>query len=133
MFVISKLLGLWVIGRTVSSTTPLFMRLLLGMAAITVLAILATILTGVLIVGALWFIYFQLVTYGVDPAMAVTTLGGLILALVALTLIFARNYWIRVRRISQRISYMQAPIAGRFSTIADAFVDGFFTPVPRRE
>ena len=44
MSLLSKLLGIWAVGKSVSSTTPLFMRLLLGMAAITLFAVFAAVL-----------------------------------------------------------------------------------------
>jgi uncharacterized membrane protein len=130
-----KLFGVWVIGKTVSSTAPLFMRLLLGMAAITVLAVVGAILAAALIMGGLWLAYSQLVESGIEPAFALMILGAVILFLLGLVVLSARNYWRKLNLITRRLVYRQAPISGRLSSIADAFIDGLLTdtsqPRPR--
>ena len=128
MSVASKLIGIWMFKRTVSSTTPLLMRLLLGMAALTVSAVILAILGAAIVFGLLWVAYEQLVTNGVPPHNAELIIGGVVLALFAYTLGLVQSHWRSMRKVANSIIYMQAPISGKLSTLADAFMDGYEHP-----
>jgi uncharacterized membrane protein len=125
MSLFNKLLGIWVVGKTVSTTTPLFMRLILGMAVITLLAVFCAVILAVLIAGAVWLSYTQLVAHGITTLAACAIIGLSLLALMLLALLMLQCYWRKAYRIVQRILYLQSPISGRISTITDAFMNGY--------
>ena len=127
MSIASKLLGVWAVGKTVSNTTPIMMRLLAGMVAITFFAIFASVLIALLTVGSLWFLYSQMVAHGIDPQIAALMIGCLMLALLSFSMLMLQCYWHRLQRLSKRINISQSPITARVTYVTDAFMDGFFS------
>jgi len=131
MSLLSRLFGIWAIGKTVSSTTPLFLRLIMGMAAITVLSVVGAILIVVFIVGTLWFIHAQLIAGGTTPQLAGLITGELVLLIMAAILLLTRSYWRKIKLISSNIINMNTPVSSRVSGIADSFMNGFMSPERR--
>lgn len=131
MSMISKVLGIWAVSKTVSATTPLFLRLILGMAAITVMSVVAAILIVMLITGGLWMFHSQLILAGATPALALMMTGLIVLLMLAIMAMVAQNYWRKVKHITTRMMNMQAPVSSRMTGLADAFMDGFMSPQPR--
>ena len=131
MSVASKLFGAWMLKRTVTSTTPLFMRLLLGMAALVVFAVIGAILGAFLMVGILWLIFDQLVANGVPAQNAQMLIAGGMLILLAASIAMAQKHWRQMRKIANSIIYLQSPIHGKLNTIADAFMSGYDAPRAR--
>lgn len=130
MSMISKVFGIWAVGKTVSATTPLFLRLILGMAAITVMSVVAAILITMLIAGGLWFVHAQLVLAGATPPMALMMVGLIVLLMLAIMALLAQSYWRRMKGTAARMMNMHAPVSSRMSGLADAFMDGFMSPQP---
>lgn len=132
MSVISKAFGIWVVSKTVSSTTPLFIRLLVGMAAITVCAVIAAIILAILVTGVVWFAYEQLLQHGASQGSASVIIGALLLVLLSCIVIAIKAHLKNLHDVSKNILYFQAPISGALTNISNAFMDGFhstpFTP-----
>jgi hypothetical protein len=131
MALASKLLGIWLTERAVTSTTPLFMRLLGAMAAIAILAAMASALLALAIGGVLWVAYLQLLAYGMAPQMAMISMIGIVLILLAILVIFVQDYINQIRALSHRIIAGHGPITGGVSSVANAFVDGLMAGTPR--
>ncbi len=131
MSVASKLLGAWMLKRTVSSTTPLFMRLLLGMAALVVFAVVGAILGAFIMAGLLWLIFDQMVAAGIPPQNAKLLLAGSVLVLFVVAISMAQKHWRNMRKLANNIIYLQSPIGGKLNAIADAFMDGYEHPRAR--
>lgn len=124
---LGKIIAALIMRKTISPGIPLFQRLLAGMAAMLILSLIASILTGALVVGGVYFVYNALIVEGLDPQIALagagTLLFVLILALVLTTAILARN----LRGVVKRIMIAEHPITHRVTSIADAFVEGLTT------
>ena len=124
----SKLLGMWALGKTMSGTTPLLMRLLAGVVTITVLTIFSAILVTVFILGSIWLGYSLLVDAQVEPQMAMLMIAGALLALIAAAAIAIRNTLLNLRGVHKRFVITQSPIATRMHSAVDAFFEGLSTP-----
>lgn len=127
---ISKLLGMWVLGKTVSHTTPLFMRLLLGMIAITVFIVFAALLVAILAAGVIWFTYSQLLVHGMTPGYALLVIAAILIALLIAALLLLQHNWRAVNIISRSIDHIQSPVVTRASGITRSFLKGFDSPSP---
>jgi len=125
MALLNRLLGIWIVGKTVSSTTPLFIRLILGMAVITLLAVFCAVILAMLVAGGAWFGYSQMVDNGVTEVAAFSIIGLIMFSLLLTIGLFLQHYLRKANAIAKRIMYLQAPISGRFSMISDAFMNGF--------
>lgn len=132
MSFISKLVGIWMFRRTVTSTTPLFMQLVFDMAALVFGVIVIALLGAMLLTGILWIAYHQMILADVQPVNAQLVIFGTVLALFAAAGLVTRNYWRNMRRLSNRIVHMQTPATGKLSSIADSFMDGLMTRSPRK-
>jgi len=128
MALISKLFGIWAVGKTVSATTPLFLRLIMGMAAITVISVVVAILIVMSITGVLWLAYHAMIDGGTTPQLAAAVTGGTVLLIMAIMVAVARHYWMRVQNISSTILHLHTPLSQRMSGLADSFMDGFMSP-----
>lgn len=121
---LGKLAALVVMRKTISPGMPLFQRLLGGIAAVMVLALIASVLTGVLVIGGLYAIYLTLIAYGLDTQAAAISLAVVTLVLIAGcfggAVLCARN----LRTVMRRMMIMESPVAYRAGTVANAFVDG---------
>lgn len=124
MSLLSKLLGIWAVGKSVSSTTPLFMRLLLGMAAITLFAVFAAVLMAFIMTGLVWVSYVQLLAHGITQLHAILIIGAVLVAILGIALLALRHYWRKACRLSKRIMFMQSPLTGRLNQISEAFMSG---------
>jgi hypothetical protein len=133
MPLIRRLLNLWALGKTVSNTTPMFMRLLLGMAAITLLTVVTAILVSLLILGILWLSYEQLTAQGMEPQEVLLLLGGIITAFIVGAILWARSYLRRIRKLSRHLFLVRQPFSNGISNIAHAFIDGLLTPAEPRK
>lgn len=122
-----KLLGLWAVGKTVSSSPPIFMQLLTSVAAILMLGMFSALLLLLLLAGGLGIAYFQLVAHGVAPQDAMTVLALVVVALLGVTVLFLRYYLHQVRNMARKLAMAQAPVTSRISHIADAFLDGLLS------
>ena len=136
MRLLGKLLGLWVIGRTVSSTTPLIMRLISAVAAIAALAAVGMLVFAILMVGGVWATYNQLVAHDFTQGQASAMIGaGLVIILVGLV-IAVQQYMERVHLTLRKIAFAQAPVGSRVSGIFEQFTKGYSTPptaTPRKD
>lgn len=119
-----KILGVWAVSRTVS-TTPVLMRLFVGITAITVCAILAAFLGALFLGAGVWFFYNTLLLHGVPPQDAMIVMLGLVVLLLLVVGVIMQYYWQQVRRASRRMLYLQSPVTARFATLMDAFMNGY--------
>lgn len=124
MAIVSKLLGIWLAGRTVTSTTPLFMRLLAAVAAVAVLSAMASALLALLFAGILWLIYGELIAHGLAPQMALVSMIGLVLMALSIMVYFVQRYVSQIRLLSNRVIVGQSPVTGGLGAVADAFMQG---------
>lgn len=125
MSLISRLLGIWAVGKTVSATTPLFLRLLRGMAVITLFAVLAAILLAVLIVGAVWLAYVQLVAAGIAANAAILIIGLVLIAMLLGVAMVVKHHCSKAAHLCRAILHAQAPVSNRIHRLSDAFMSGF--------
>ena len=123
MSIAGKIIAL-VLMRRATPSFPLIQRLLAGVAAVLVLAMLASLLIGVLIVGALYGGYQLLIQYGLEPQVALLGMGiftiMLVLALISVAISYAKN----MGGLARRIMVSESPVASRASSVANAFMDG---------
>lgn len=124
MSVVSKVFGIWVVNKTVSSSTTLFLRLLAGMAAIIVCAITASLIIAILITGGVWLAYGELVTSGIDKQVAALIIGSLLLALLAAIMLTVKKYFYQLHIVSKTILNFKPPLGGKLSRVIDAFMEG---------
>ncbi|MFM9889681.1 MAG: hypothetical protein ACKVOE_03410 [Rickettsiales bacterium] len=101
------------------------MRLLVSMAAITLLAVFAAVLMAMVLAGAIWLAYAQLVAHGVTVAVAALLIGSALLALLLAAFMAMRHYWCRATNACSQMITRQSPISGRVSQVCDAFLQGF--------
>lgn len=134
MGLLGKLLGLWVIGRTVSSTTPLILRLISSVAAIAALAAVGMLVFATLLVGGIWAAYNQLLAYDYTQGQASAMIAaGLVIVLVGLV-IAVQQYMARINHTLRKMAFAQAPVGSRMSYIFDEFTKGYNTPpAPKRK
>ena len=120
---ITKIIGM---HRTTLASIPLFQRLLARVAVVVMLAFLAALLIGVLIVGCIIIAYNLLISNGLSPEVAMSIMGGVILLMIIIlwmaVVIYARGMY----DISKKIIATQYPVANRVSGVANAFIDGIF-------
>lgn len=125
MSMINKLIGIWAINKTVSSATPLFMRLLVGMAAVTVCAVISAIVVTILLTGAVWLSYTQMIQQGVTETTAMLIIGAILLAFLAYLMMTLQHHARKLRAGFRKMIYAQEPMSTRLSDISNAFLDGF--------
>lgn len=124
MSIASKLFGIWAMSRTVSTTTPLFIRLLAGMAAVAFFVMVAAAIIVILIFGSVWLAYGQLRGYGVDSQASALIIGGFLLALLGVIMQAAQRHYCRLTITSQNILQINPPGGGRVSRTFAAFMNG---------
>ena len=127
MSIVRKAMTVMMLGKTLSSSTPMMHRLLTGLIAIASLSLILAIMAGTFIVGALYFLYYMFVTHGLDQQTAMLTIGGIILILGALFLGLIVRYIRRIQELPREIAYMEAPVGQKIGSILDAFIDGLVT------
>jgi predicted permease len=125
MSLLSRLLKIWLVGRTVSATTPLLMRLVVGIALVSLLVALGAVLLAILIGMVVWFAYGQLIANGATDYQAMATIAGSILLLLTLIALWIRVHWLRSMGLIRNIAYLRTPISGRINMFSDAFMAGF--------
>jgi hypothetical protein len=127
----SKLVGMWALGKTMSSTTPLLMRLLAGVVTITILTIFSAILVTVFILGSIWLSYNLLVDAQIEPQIAALVIASILLALIAAAALVIRGTLRNLRHVHKRFVISQSPVATRMHSVVDAFLEGLSTPPAR--
>ncbi len=131
MSTIAKILGLMLAGRSVADSTPMFGRLLSGIAAVVALAILSSILAGVLVVGMIYAAYAALVAHGLEPNAAMMIMAGVIIIMTGL---MVNQLFVTIRRIKHipaQVLVRKNPLAERATKLGFAFVDGFMSQPPQ--
>ncbi|MFZ4541960.1 MAG: hypothetical protein ACOYNL_09205 [Rickettsiales bacterium] len=129
MYILTKLFGIWAVGKTVSSTTPLFMRLILGMAAVTLFAVFAAVVSAMLVGILTWFSFYQLTAHGLSDGLAIAVIALVMLSIVLTIVMAMQHYWRKACSLAKTIMYVQSPISGRLNTLTEAFIGGFNTKV----
>jgi len=125
MNMLGKLIGLWAMGKTVSSTTPIFMRLGLSMAAIIALGTFLLLLSTILLVSLLWLLHLQLVLHGMEPIEATYIVIATVITMMLVIALAIRLYVGRIQTNMREIAYAHSPVGGRVSYIVDSFMRGF--------
>lgn len=125
MSAVGKILGLMIAGKGLADTTPLFNRLLSGIAAVVALAMLSAILAGVLVVGLIYVAYMALVQHGLDSDAAMFLMGGVVMVMVAILVSQLLGTIRRIKYIPAQVLARQNPLAKRATTLGYAFIDGF--------
>ncbi len=128
MRIVMKLLGLWAVGRTVTSTTPLFARLAIHVATIAFLGLFILLLAMTLVISGLWVIYDQMLVMGIAGVTAKMIVFLLILILMLVAAIFIQRYVLKIRANAHEIMFAQAPVSGRVTYVVDAFLRGLQKP-----
>lgn len=118
------LLGVWAIGKTVTSTPPIFMRLAVSMAAVTFVVVFMAVLAAMIVAGMVGFSYVSMVDHGLEPKIALLILAAALLTVLTCGIVALQFYWNRVSRLSKHLIYMQAPITSRVHLLAQAFLQG---------
>lgn len=125
MSIVRKLLEIIVAGRTVSATGPLLTRLIIGMAALTFLAIFAAVMLSFLVSMALWLSYNELIAHGFSSGQAFGMVAAVLLLLLAIAGISLQYYWQKSTTLIRRIVALQSPLGNRINTLRDAFLNGY--------
>lgn len=128
MRILSRIFRMWLLGRTVSSSTPILLRLVTAVAAIAVLAMIGFLFFALLVTGVLWTGYLQLVAQGLSQAQAVAALSGLLLLVLVGIAASVRGYMQQTMRLLGQLAFAHAPVSGRVSLLIDAFVRGYKSP-----
>lgn len=123
--VLSKLLGLILLRRTMSASTSLLEGLLTGAAAIFVLGLVFTILIASLIAGGIYVSYNTLVAHGMDPLTAGIIIGSVILLILAVLFAILIVSIIRIGKLPKHFVTTESEIAKTANRIIDAFMAGF--------
>ena len=132
MSVIRKLFGIWIIGKTVSTTTTLFTNLLISMAAIALLAAFAAVFLIIIVCGVLYLSYQELIIYGVTELNAMLILGAVLLLLL-LGIYHYIGYHVRqMGKNYSGILHSKTSNAPGVSNIIDSFMDGLLSHSPKR-
>jgi hypothetical protein len=126
---IGKVAARVLMHKTTPPGTPLFHRLLAGVAAVIAFSFLAALLLGALLIGISYFVYYLLITRGVDNEIAMISVGGFLLLLICIFIAAAIACAKHVRHIPKQMVATEAPLAYRISSVANAFVDGLLTSV----
>ncbi len=125
MSLLKRLFGIWAINKTVTTTTPLFMRLILGMAVLTLLAVFASVLFAIVVAACAWFGYTQLIICGISSVAAFSIVFLILVALMLILCMVLQHHWRKLQQTLQHILYMQAPISSSVSILTDAFFRGY--------
>ncbi len=125
MRILAKLLAIWAMGRTVTSTMPLLLQLAVSVAAIAFLSMFILLLAMTLIIGSLWGIHSLLLDAGVTPLTAGAVVFLLIIIMMLVAALAIQSYIHRIKIDMREITFAQAPVTGRVAMVADAFLRGF--------
>lgn len=125
MPILAKLLGMWAVGKTVSSATPLMIQLIRGVAAIAICGVLVAMLVTLLIVGGTWLGYEQLIALGYSAPQAIFCLGATLLVLLVVTIIILTRYIARAIRTTKQLVYVQSPLSSKAAHVVESFWEGF--------
>jgi hypothetical protein len=126
---LGTLLGIAMVRRRIVSTI-MFRQLLWGVGIFIALSVTAGVASALLLAAGLSAVYHGLLLYGLEPAAAGVTTGGLALLLIAL---IAAAFHLKIRQLQDSIRNLlkaQAPVASRLNDITDSFLDGLFEPEP---
>ena len=125
---LGKIAGMILLQRTVSASSTLLESLLAGMAAIAVLALIATLLFASLIMGGIYVGYQALLASGFTAQAAALVTGGVIFCLLIVAVVAIIACIRKIRGIPKRLVTNEAPMINIVSQIADAFTEGFRKP-----
>ncbi len=124
MSLVTKIVTLILMRRSMPVGTPLLQRLLTGVALVLVIALVASMLLGVWMMGLFYFIYQLLITSNVAPQVAMLSVGTAMLITVIAMFAVAVSYGRRLSKIPPKIVAQEMPVAYRVNNVASAFVDG---------
>lgn len=124
MLTAGKMIGALWANRNRSNATPLIDELLSGIATIVGLALLAALFTGVLAIGAFFFLYRVLVENGLQPEAAMLSVGGLVVICVGVLLALLQRSIRATKTLPLKIMQAQSPVASRAQQVGNAFLDG---------
>ena len=130
MSLLGKIIGVMMAKRTIADVTPMFHRLLVGIAAIVVLSILSSLLAGVLMLGLIYAAFTALVNHGLEPEAAMMIIGAVI---VILTAFMVNQIFVSIKKIKHipaQVLPKQNPLADRATKAGYAFIDGFMSGPP---
>lgn len=125
---LGKIAGLILLQRTVSASSSLLEKLLAGMAAIAVLALIATLLFGSLLLGGVYIGHQTLLASGFPEQTANLITGGIVLCLFLIAIIGIILCIQKIRDIPKRLIKNEAPAVNAVGNVVDAFVEGFRKP-----
>ena len=131
MSILSKLLGVWAMEKTLSTTTPLLMRLALGMAAITLLSMMATFLFAIVVAVLTWYSYLLMLAHGIAQTDALLVILLTLLTLLVVVGCYIRSCWLKTTLVIRKLIHRQMPLRGRVSALSDAFMHGYQRPHAR--
>ena len=129
MSIIGKEIGKWALNASAVNTTPLLMRLLLGVVAVLVIAIFMAVFTTAIIGGLSWLGYCWLVDTGLDPLRASAIIFLLLIALLTLAIMTLYSAWRKITTITAQIGQSRSVFGqSLIGTVLGAFYDGFAAP-----
>jgi hypothetical protein len=129
MSIIGKEIGKWALSASAVNTTPLLMRLLLGVVAVLVIAIFMAVFTTSIIGGLSWLGYCWLIHTGLDPLRAGAIIFLLLIALLALAIMTLCSAWRKITTITAQIGQTRSVFGqSLIGSVLGAFCDGFAAP-----
>lgn len=121
---LSKLLGLILLRRTVSAGTSLLEGLLTGVASIFTLGLVFSILVSSLITGGIYVSYNALVAHSGDPMRAAVFVGSAILLMLAFILIVLAVSISRIGKLPKHFAGTESELAKSANQVIDSFLAG---------
>ena len=124
MFWIGKALGLLKLGKGIAEAR-LFQSLLSGLTAVVGFIVIAAMVTGALLLLALYGGYKYMLTLGVEPFMAAVIIGGIMLLAILVLVSYAQCYLRKLCELPRQFREIESPVSGYVQSVAESFKQGF--------
>lgn len=124
---LGKLLGIASLGGTVAGLTML-QKFLAAITTIVTLTIISAMMGGLFLICGFSLLYLELTRYGLDPAVALMLIGGVVFV-ITLTLVVLAVLRIREMQDMPVLSLVQrnAPTLAHAQEIAESFLSGLLS------
>ena len=132
MSLLRKLIGIWMMEKTVSSVATVFTRLLMSMAIVAILAAFSAVFLVIIMTGIIWGAYVQLTLHGWDSSSAILIIIAALAVLLCLCMYAVQRHVRKIAEISHFLLLAKAIPHNRFSSLMNAFMDGFHQGEPPR-
>ena len=127
---LGTILGIISIGKAFTGT-PVYKRLLSGVAVVICMTIVTGMLAGALLLTIFYGVYQAFLTYGLESTPAMVATAALALMTLVVLAISTINYLRDLMNVPHIVSEFQSPLLSKATGIAQAFMEGLNgTPAP---